>query len=68
MTEFLEAKMQTKSNELLVGVSKMGNPQIINPQKPQRIAICGTSGSGKSVLLQNILTQYMAKLRNDVIF
>lgn len=56
-------------NEIVFGVSKMGNTLSIPLLPAPRLAICGTSGSGKSVLeANNILTQYMQKLRGNVIF
>lgn len=50
---------------ITLGVSKMGNTIQIPARQAPRLAICGASGSGKSVLLNNILTQYMQKLRSE---
>lgn len=58
--------MAMKGDCIVLGMSKMGNPVGIDVRKAPRMAICGSSGSGKSVLLNNILTQYMRKLRGDV--
>lgn len=53
----------SRDDVITLGVSKMGNPIEIPATKAQRLAICGASGSGKSALLNNVLTQYMQKLR-----
>lgn len=54
--------------EIVLGFSQYGNPITIPLYGyVPSIAICGTTRSGKSVLLgNNILTQYMEKLRSKV--
>lgn len=56
-------------DQIVIAVSKMGSVLSIPLTKAPRMAICGTSGCGKSVLMaNNILTQYMQKLRRNVVF
>lgn len=56
-------------NEIVLGFSQYGNPITIPLYDyVPSIAICGTTRSGKSVMLSNILLQYMEKLRSKVSF
>lgn len=57
-------------NEIVLGFSQYGNPITVPLYGyVPSIAICGTTRSGKSVLMgNNIITQYAEKLRSKVCF
>lgn len=47
------------ANEIIIGMSKVGNQLTIPADKAPRLAIEGSSGSGKTCMLGNILVQFM---------
>lgn len=56
------------SRSIYIGNSKMGGQVSIDISNPLRIGICAASGSGKTVLLTNILLQLAREMRNQVQF
>lgn len=55
-------------NSILVGYDKMRNEVRIDTSSPMRIGLLAASGSGKSVLLQNIILMLARQMRNKVQF
>lgn len=47
-------------NEIIVGMSKVSNQITMPALKPPRLAICGSTGSGKTCMLGNLLLQYFS--------
>lgn len=54
--------------EILIGASKSGSKINMSISEAPRVAILGSTGSGKSVLLQNLVLMLARELRNKVQF
>lgn len=58
--------VKTRSNELFLGYKYDGTPYILDLNKDPHILFAGKTGSGKSFLLANVLTNHIYHHANDV--